>query len=121
MAKDLPVAARSATSNQQSAIPDAFSRRVVVERIEPEIDGGRFPIKRTVGETVDVSVTIFADGHDVVAAVLRDHASPKAEPASPTAAQPAWRETAMTIVAPGTDSWTATFHGTEYGGEGDAE
>src|SRR3954466_2391596 len=75
MAKDLPVAARSATSNQQSAIPDAFSRRVAVERIEPEIDGGRFPIKRTVGETVDVEATIFADGHDVIAAVLRDRAT----------------------------------------------
>src|SRR3954462_6390775 len=115
MAKDLPVAPRSATSNQQSAIPDAFSRRVVVERIEPEIDGGRFPIKRTAGETVDVSVTIFADGHDVVAAVLRDHASPRAQAPSPTAAQPPWRETAMSIVAPGTDRWTATFDVTENG------
>src|SRR3954453_21426580 len=101
MAKDLPVAPRSETSTQQIAIPDAFSRRVVVERIEPEIDGGRFPINRTVGETVDVSVTISADGHDVVGAVLRDHANPKPQAPSATAAQAPWRETAMTIVAPG--------------------
>ena len=72
MAKEVPVAPRAASSSQPSPIPAPFSRRVVVERIEPEIDGGRFPIKRTVGETVDVSATIFADGHDVVAAVLRD-------------------------------------------------
>ena len=53
-------------------IAEALSQRVVVEQIEPEIDGGRFPIKRTIGETVDVSATIFADGHDVLVAMLRD-------------------------------------------------
>ena len=34
--------------------------RVIVERIWPEIDGGRFPIKRTVGERVTVGADIFA-------------------------------------------------------------
>ena len=37
----------------------------------PEVDGGRFPAKRTVGETVTVEADIFADGHDAVAAVLK--------------------------------------------------
>ena len=46
-------------------------QRVIIERVEPEIDGGRFPIKRTVGESVSVEADIFADGHDVLAAVLR--------------------------------------------------
>ena len=36
--------------------------RVVIEGVEPEVDGGRFPIKRTVGEEVAVSADIFADG-----------------------------------------------------------
>jgi len=49
----------------------AVPPRVVIERVEPEIDAGRFPIKRTVGESVDVSADIFADGHDRIAAVLR--------------------------------------------------
>src|ERR1051325_9481731 len=53
-------------------LAEALSRRVVVEGIRPEIDGGRFPIKRTVGETVDVTATVFADGHDVLVAMLRD-------------------------------------------------
>jgi len=53
-------------------IPEALARRVIIERIQPEIDAGRFPIKRTPGETVAVSATIFADGHDVIAAVLCD-------------------------------------------------
>lgn len=45
-------------------------RRVIIEGVRPEIDGGRFPIKRTVGEKVVVEADIFADGHDVLSAVL---------------------------------------------------
>jgi starch synthase (maltosyl-transferring) len=38
--------------------------RIVIERVTPEIDAGRHPIKRTVGESVTVSAAIFAEGHD---------------------------------------------------------
>jgi len=41
-------------------------RRVVIEQVSPEIDGGRFAIKRVVGETVVVEADVFADGHDQV-------------------------------------------------------
>jgi len=44
--------------------------RVVIEAVKPEIDGGRFPIKRTPGEKVVVEADIFADGHDVIACVV---------------------------------------------------
>ncbi len=44
--------------------------RVVIEGVTPEIDGGGFAIKRTVGETVEVEADIFADGHDALAGVL---------------------------------------------------
>ena len=99
-------------------------RRVVIERIRPEIDGGRFPIKRTPGESVEVTADIFADGYDVIAAVVRDRHRLTAETAeraenteqgfSAIAATSAvqrglWRETPMTLVAPGTDRWTARF------------
>jgi starch synthase (maltosyl-transferring) len=95
---------------------------VIIEHVRPEIDGGRFAIKRTVGERVDVSANIFADGHDVIAAVLRDrHAtgfgnresgfetarSPNPEPRIPSDGSE--RETPMTPAAPGTDEWTASF------------
>ncbi len=43
----------------------------MIESVQPEIDHGRFPIKRTVGEEVVVTADIFAEGHDMVAAVLR--------------------------------------------------
>jgi starch synthase (maltosyl-transferring) len=42
-------------------------RRVVIERVSPEIDCGRFAIKRVVGEAVVVEADVFADGHDQVA------------------------------------------------------
>lgn len=45
--------------------------RVVIERITPSLDGGRFPIKRTVGEQVQVQADLFTDGHDVPFAVLQ--------------------------------------------------
>ncbi|WP_051223325.1 alpha-1,4-glucan--maltose-1-phosphate maltosyltransferase [Conexibacter woesei] len=37
----------------------------------PVLDGGRYAPKRTAGETVDVRATIFADGHDVLRAVVK--------------------------------------------------
>ncbi|MDX6726457.1 MAG: hypothetical protein QOK49_1262 [Baekduia sp.] len=45
--------------------------RIVILAPEPVVDGGRFAIKRTPGESVDVRATIFADGHDVLRAVVR--------------------------------------------------
>src|SRR5258708_949836 len=59
----------------------AHANRVVIEHVRPAIDSGRFAIKRTVGERVDVSADIFADGHDIVAAVLRDRPHLTAEDA----------------------------------------
>ena len=59
------------TGEGNSAIQTAFSRRVVIENVQPQIDCGRFPIKRTVGDRVEVTADIFADGHDILHAVLR--------------------------------------------------
>ena len=44
--------------------------RIVIEGVTPEIDGGRFPIKRIIGDKVVVEADIFADGHDVLSAAL---------------------------------------------------
>ncbi len=84
-------------------IPEELSFRVVVDRIRPAVDGGRFPIKRTVGESVTVVADVFADGHDVIGAVLRDRSAE------------GLRETAMTLVAEGGDEWSATFDLTSIG------
>lgn len=42
----------------------------MIEGVKPEIDAGRYPIKRVVEEVVVVEADVFADGHDLVAARL---------------------------------------------------
>jgi starch synthase (maltosyl-transferring) len=44
---------------------------VVIENLQPLIEGGRYPVKRVVGEDLVVEADVFKDGHDVVAATLR--------------------------------------------------
>ena len=61
---------------------------VVIENLQPLIEGGRYPIKRIVGEDLAVEADIFKDGHDVVAAVLKWRALGKRP----------WRETPMIFV-----------------------
>ena len=60
----------------------------VIENLQPLVDGGRYPIKRIVGEDLLVEADIFKDGHDVVAAVLKWRVLGKRQ----------WRETPMTFV-----------------------
>lgn len=45
-------------------------RRVIIEGINPSVDGGRFAAKRVAGDQVTVEADIFADGHDVISAVI---------------------------------------------------
>ena len=45
-------------------------RRVVIECVTPEVDGGRFAAKRIVGDRVVVEADIFTDGHDLIAGRL---------------------------------------------------
>ena len=45
-------------------------QRVVIDRVRPEIDGGRFAIKRTVGEKVTVDADVVTDGHDALGCLL---------------------------------------------------
>ncbi len=44
--------------------------RILIEEVYPELDGGRFPVKRTVGDTFAVWADILRDGHDVLRAAL---------------------------------------------------
>ena len=45
-------------------------KRVVIEGITPEVEGGRFPAKRIVGDSVVVEADLLADGQDPVAGAL---------------------------------------------------
>ena len=42
----------------------------MIESVRPEVDAGRYPIKRVLGEEVLVEADLFADGHDAVVAEL---------------------------------------------------
>jgi starch synthase (maltosyl-transferring) len=76
---------------------EAGRQRVVIEAVQPEIDDGRFPIKRVVGEDVIVEADAFADGHDAIACVLRYCKEGDTE----------WSETPMRPL--GNDRWRGTF------------
>jgi starch synthase (maltosyl-transferring) len=75
--------------------------RVVIERVAPEIDGGRFPIKRVIGERVLVEADVFADGHDSISALLLYRRKNDTQ----------WTEVTMTSI--GNDRWQGSFEVTE--------
>src|SRR5262245_53519497 len=72
-------------------------RRVAIENVTPQVDGGRFPIKRCPGETVVVEADVFADGHDELAALVLWR----------RAGQDEWAEAPMRPL--GNDRWGASF------------
>jgi starch synthase (maltosyl-transferring) len=45
--------------------------RAVVDAVLPEVDGGRFPVKRIAGEPFRIEAHCFTDGHDRLRTVLR--------------------------------------------------
>ena len=75
--------------------------RIQIENPAPLVDGGRFPAKRCVGDTVRVTAEIFKDGHDVLRAVVRYRA--------PGARR--WSEAPMTWVDRDVDgdTWAGEF------------
>src|SRR4030095_13425196 len=83
--------------------PDTGRRRVVIEGIQPAVDAGRFPIKRTVGEEVVVEADIFTDGHDLLSAVLCYR----------WACDTVWTEVAMAPL--GNDRWQGCFSVSQLG------
>ncbi len=87
----------------EGMIDAAGRRRVVIDRVRPEIDGGRFAIKRTVGEVVTVDADVFTDGHDALGCLLL-HRDERAV---------AWTETAMEAL--GNDRYRASFTATAAG------
>jgi starch synthase (maltosyl-transferring) len=76
-------------------------RRVVIEGVTPEIDCGRFPIKRVLGEKVIVHADIFADGHDALRCVLLHRKDGEEE----------WSESPMSFLV--NDRWRGEFPVTE--------
>ncbi len=50
---------------------DEPPRRIVIQFPSPSVDGGSYPVKRCVGDHVEVAADIFRDGHEILRAVVR--------------------------------------------------
>jgi len=70
---------------------------IQIRDVEPQVDCGRHPVKRLVGDEVVVSATIFRDGHHVLGGAIR-YRPPGAR---------RWRET--TLAPLGNDRWRGSF------------
>ena len=70
------------------AVVPATRRTVIIENVAPAVDGGRYAVKREVGDRMEVSADIFREGHEVLAAFVRYR--PERETA--------WREAPMQFV-----------------------
>jgi starch synthase (maltosyl-transferring) len=76
----------------------------VIEDVQPQVDGGRFAAKRTVGDVVTVTAAGFAHGHEKVACAVRYRRPGDSD----------WAEAAMEFL--GNDRWRATFTVDRVGG-----
>jgi starch synthase (maltosyl-transferring) len=88
---------RGPKKTSPAALDPSLLRRVVIENVYPEVDDGRFPIRRVAGEPVIVSADVHADGHDKLAAALLYR----------RAGESSWREAPMEPA--GNDRWRAQF------------
>ncbi len=84
-------------TDARTSLQTLAEARVAIEAVSPEIDGGRFPIKRVAGDTVSVEADIFADGHDKIDAAILFRKESDAQ----------WREAPMRFID--NDRWGGTF------------
>lgn len=77
--------------------PSQGRSRVVIEEVTPQVNGGRYPACRIIGDEVTVTAAVFGDGHDHIAArLLYKHKTERR-----------WRFVTMRPVS--NDIWTANF------------
>jgi starch synthase (maltosyl-transferring) len=94
---------RKPAPRSPTTFPVEGRARAVIESIAPQVDGGRFAVKRIVGDRVEVEADCFADGHDTLACRLRFRREGDAK----------WSETPMTAL--GNDRWRGDFTVVEIG------
>src|SRR5262249_10234956 len=87
---------REAVSRRPMAM-NRSRRPILIEHIRPLVEDGRYPVKREVGDRVDITADIVKEGHDVLAAVIRYRAADEAD----------WREGPPGVVD--NDGWAGSF------------
>ncbi|UIJ72321.1 alpha-1,4-glucan--maltose-1-phosphate maltosyltransferase [Aurantimonas sp. HBX-1] len=80
----------------EEALLALAANRVVIEGVAPEVDGGRFAVKRAEGEPLVVSADVFSDGHDKIAAAVVY---------GPADAEESWAEVPLAFIV--NDRWSA--------------
>ena len=80
-------------------LPQTRPPRIQIEEVWPQIDAGRYPVKRSVGDEVEIWATIFRDGHDLLGAAILYRA--------PGATK--WQEAPLAKTDQ-PDRWTGSFH-----------
>ena len=83
--------------------PEEGRKRVIIERVQPDVDAGRFPIKRIVGDETMVEAVILADGHDALTCMLLYRKE----------SEQTWTEVPMEPL--GNDRWSGSFRVEELG------
>jgi starch synthase (maltosyl-transferring) len=96
-----PVASGKSHSPAARSLEELARARVAIEGVWPQIDDGRFPVKRAVGDQLVVEADIFCDGHDKIDAALLYRLDRES----------AWRETPMHPVD--NDRWRGAFELTD--------
>src|SRR4051812_42451430 len=91
------IVARMSQQPSTTVFPSEGRSRVVVENVRPQVDCGRFPIKRVVGDTTEVQADVFTDGHDAVRASIQYKFEGDDE----------WQQTEMQPIV--NDRWKAAF------------
>jgi starch synthase (maltosyl-transferring) len=81
-------------------LPQTRPPRIQIEDVWPQIDCGRYPVKRTVGDEIEVWATIFRDGHELVGAAILYRGPGSSD----------WEEAEMRKVEDQPDRWTGSFH-----------
>jgi starch synthase (maltosyl-transferring) len=78
-------------------IPKTTPARIQIQEVSPQVDCGRYPVKYTAGDEVEVQARIFRDGHETLGAAVR-HKGPDAT---------RWSETPLEPL--GNDVWAGSF------------
>lgn len=94
---------RPGDASDAAVVAAAANPRIAIEALAPSVDAGQFPVKRTIGESVNIEADVFADGHDKLAASVLWR----------TADEEAWHEISM--VPLGNDRWQASLPLTRMG------
>lgn len=92
--------ARARANRLFAAVGELRSRSITIQNVKPQLDDARFPIKREVGDLLEVSAEIFREGHDQLAAAILYRRREER----------GWHEAPMRLVNHGLALWEGSLH-----------